>query len=163
MTDLHPNARTVQDALEAAGIDTRVRRLSKETRTAALAAAELECEIGAIANSLVFIADGFPILVMTSGAHRVDEEFFARSWGFTTLESANAEQVREATGQPIGGVAPVGHPEPLRTFVDETLQSYPRIFMGGGAPNSIFGMTYSELVEVTGGTVCRVRPEPAGG
>ena len=156
MNDLHANAQRVQALLDAAGIDSRVQGLSKETRTAAAAAAELGCEIGAIANSLVFLADSEPVLVMTSGAHRVDEAFLAGELGVTELARANAAQVREATGQPIGGVAPIGHPRPLPTVIDPTLENYPTVWMGGGAPNSIFGLTYRQLLEITGGRICAV-------
>src|SRR5699024_7156143 len=88
MEKLHPNSQKVQELLDAAGIDTTVQRLSKETRTAAAAANELGCDVGAIANSLVFIADGEPILVMTSGAHRVDEKVLAQRHGINKLRSA---------------------------------------------------------------------------
>jgi len=156
MNHLHVNAQRVQELLDAAGVDSQVQGLSKETRTAAAAAEELGCEIGAIANSLVFLADGEPVLVMTSGAHRVDEDFLAGKLGATELSRANAAQVREATGQPIGGVAPIGHPRPLPTIVDPTLENYPTVWMGGGAPNSIFGLTFNQLMEITGGRICPV-------
>lgn len=156
MNHLHANAQRVQELLDAAGVDSQVQGLSKETRTAAAAAEELGCEIGAIANSLVFLADGEPVLVMTSGAHRVDEDFLAGKLGATELSRANAAQVREATGQPIGGVAPIGHPRPLPTIVDPTLENYPTVWMGGGAPNSIFGLTFNQLMEITGGRICPV-------
>lgn len=156
MNELHPNAQKVQEALAAAGLASIVRRLSKETRTAAAAAAELGCTVGAIANSLVFMADGQPLLVMTSGAHRVDEKFLASQHGITDLRSANAAQVREATGQPIGGVAPLAHPVKLPALIDQRLAAYEEIWVGGGAPNSVFALTYTELVEITGGTVVAV-------
>src|SRR5690625_7408437 len=95
MNDLHANAQRVQALLDAAGVDSQVQGLSKETRTAAAAAAELGCEIGAIANSLVILADGEPVLVMTSGAHRVDETFLARELGVATRARANAARAEE--------------------------------------------------------------------
>lgn len=97
MTHLHANTQRVQELLDAAGIDSRVQGLSKETRTAAAAAEELGCEMGAIANSPVFLADGEPVLVMTSGAHRWMKRFSPAS--SAQLQRANAAQVREATGQ----------------------------------------------------------------
>lgn len=133
-----------------------MRRLAKETRTAAAAAQELGCVVGAIANSLVFMADGQPLLVMTSGAHRVDEEFLAAARGIGELRSANAAEVREATGQPIGGVAPLAHPTRLPALIDGSLAQYEEIWVGGGAPNSIFPLTYAQLVEITGGEVVTV-------
>lgn len=158
MNDLHPNAQKVQGALDAAGVVTSVQRLSKETRTAAAAAAELGCAVGAIANSLVFMADGEPLLVMTSGAHRVDEAFLAAEQGIGELRSANAAEVRDSTGQPIGGVAPLAHPTKLPALIDETLAQYEQIWVGGGAPNSIFPLTYEQLLAITGGTVVAVNP-----
>ncbi|HZB48538.1 MAG TPA: YbaK/EbsC family protein, partial [Mycobacteriales bacterium] len=111
----HPNVVKVVDALAAAGATGEVRTLPDEARTAAIAAEQLGVEVGAIANSLVFDADGEPLLVLTSGAHRVDTARVAALVGVGALRRASPEFVREATGQPIGGVAPVGHPAPLRT------------------------------------------------
>lgn len=162
MNDLHPNAQKVQDALDAAGLETTVQRLSKETRTAAAAAAELGCVVGAIANSLVFMADGEPLLVMTSGAHRVDEAFLAAEQGIGELRSANAAEVRGATGQPIGGVAPLAHPAKLPALIDGSLAQYEEIWVGGGAPNSIFPLTYEQLLQITGGTVVAVNAAGPG-
>ena len=98
-------------------------------------------------------ADGAPLLVMTSGRHRVDTTALARRLGRTTLERATPEQVRLATGQAIGGVAPVGHPAPLETVVDESLAEYPRVWTAGGTPHTVFPTTFDELVRLTGASV----------
>src|SRR6266536_6221209 len=99
------------------GVAGEVRELPESAPTAATAAAQLGCDLGAIANSLVFSADGAPLLVMTSGAHRVDSARVAGLTGASEVARANARSVREWTGQAIGGVAPVGHPSPIRTLV----------------------------------------------
>jgi prolyl-tRNA editing enzyme YbaK/EbsC (Cys-tRNA(Pro) deacylase) len=107
---MHASNVRVQQALDAAGITAQVRRLPESTHTAAAAAQVLGCEVGAIANSLVFMADGSPILVMASGAAKVDTDLVAGVIGVAEVRRATADEVRAATGFPIGGVAPVGHP-----------------------------------------------------
>src|SRR3954467_12071981 len=106
---------------EPAHVD-RLRLLPAAVTTAAAAAAALGVEVGQIANSLVFDADGAPLLVLTSGAHRVDTGKVAALLGVAKVRRASPEFVRTATGQTIGGVAPVGHPAPLRTLVDRALE-----------------------------------------
>lgn len=154
---MHPSNRRVQEALTAAGVTAEVRRLPEATHTAAAAAEALGCAIGAIANSLVFVADDAPILVMASGAAKVDTRLLAEVIGAGDVRRANAEQVRAATGFPIGGVAPVGHPAPLPTWIDVDLERFPEIWAAGGTPDSIVGLTYVGLVSATGGTPTRVR------
>jgi prolyl-tRNA editing enzyme YbaK/EbsC (Cys-tRNA(Pro) deacylase) len=139
-------------ALRAAGVPGEPRELPASARTAATAAAQLGCEVGAIANSLVFSADGAPLLVMTSGAHRVDTDKVAALIGVSAVARAEARSVRAWTGQVIGGVGPVGHPAPIRTLVDTWLQSYDVIWAAAGHPHAVFPTTYAELVRMTGGT-----------
>jgi prolyl-tRNA editing enzyme YbaK/EbsC (Cys-tRNA(Pro) deacylase) len=153
---LHPTARKVADALAAAGVRGEVRMLAEEVRTAAQAAAQLGVEVGAIANSLVFDADGEPLLVLTSGAHRVDTARVAALVEVGELRRASPDFVRAATGQPIGGVAPVGHPRPLRTLVDIELAAYDVVWAAGGIPHTVFPTSYAELVRVTGGRAAEV-------
>jgi prolyl-tRNA editing enzyme YbaK/EbsC (Cys-tRNA(Pro) deacylase) len=124
--------------------------------TAAAAAAALGVAVGQIANSLIFAADGQPLLVMTSGAHRVDTAKVAALLAVARLTRATPDFVREHTGQPIGGVAPLGHPKPLRTLVDTALAGYGEIWAAGGIPHAVFPTTYAELVRVTGGTPAEV-------
>ena len=149
---LHPNARRVAEALAAAGVAGQVRELPAEARTAAAAAAQLGVGVGAIANSLVFDAGGSPLLVLTSGAHLVDTARVAGSVGVPELRRAGPDFVREATGQPIGGVAPVGHPAPLRTLVDVDLRAYEVVWAAAGTPHTVFPTSFAELVRITGGT-----------
>jgi len=154
---MHPSNVRVQQALDAAGVAADVRRLPESTHTAAAAAEVLGCEIGAIANSLVFMADDSPILVMASGAAKVDTELLAQTISVAQVRRATAEEVRSATGFPIGGVAPVGHPAPLSTWIDVDLERFPEIWAAGGTPDSIVGLTYMGLVTATGGIPTRVR------
>lgn len=149
-------SRLVHDALRGAGITGDIVVLPDAASTAPLAAAALGVEVGAIANSLVFWSDDEALLVMTSGAHRVDTAALAERLGRASIRRATAEQVRDATGQAIGGVAPTGHPAPLPTVVDEALAAYPEIWAAGGTPHTVFPLTFDELVRVTGGTVTRV-------
>jgi len=134
------------------GVAGEVRELPEPAPTAATAAAQLGCEVGAIANSLIFGADGAPLLVMTSGAHRVDTARVAELTGVSVVSRANARSVREWTGQAIGGVAPVGHPSPIRTLVDTWLEKYDVIWAAAGHPHAVFPTSYDELLRITGGT-----------
>jgi prolyl-tRNA editing enzyme YbaK/EbsC (Cys-tRNA(Pro) deacylase) len=133
-----------------------VRVLPDSAPTAAAAAAQLGCEVGAIANSLVFAADGAPLLVMTSGAHRVDTSRVAALVGAAVVSRADAKSVRAWTGQVIGGVAPVGHPAPIRTLVDVWLAKYDVVWAAGGHPHAVFPTSYDELLRITGGTAAEV-------
>ena len=148
---LHPSCQAVDAILVAAGVPGRVRILAEPAPTAPAAAAQVGCEVGAIANSLVFQTDGGePLLIMTSGRHRVDLDRLAATYGIR-LHRAAPEFVRTHTGQPIGGVAPVGHPRPIRTLVDRALAGYPQLWAAGGIPHAVFPLTYAELLTLTGG------------
>ena len=151
----HRNVDLVTSALAAGGADpariARMTVLPDAVTTAAAAAAALGVEVGQIANSLVFDADGTPLLVLTSGAHRVDTGKVAALIGVRKVRRASPEFVRAATGQAIGGVAPVGHPAPLRTLVDRALEQYDEIWAAGGIPHAVVPLSYTDLVKVTGG------------
>ena len=159
---LHPNAQAVQDALDSAcardaqGQPSQVRILPDAVHTAVAAAAALGVQVGQIANSLIFDADGDALLVLTSGAHRVDTGKVATIVGATMVRRATPDFVRRYTGQVIGGVAPLGHPKPLRTLVDTALERYPEIWAAGGIPHAVFPTTYPELVRLTAGTPAEV-------
>lgn len=144
-------ARLVQEALREFGIEREILRFDEPHTTAKSAAAALGIEVGAIANSLVFYMGDAPLLIMTSGRHRVDTEMLARELGEGPITRANPKQVREATGQVIGGVAPIGHPHKLRTIVDLALRDYQQIAAAGGAAETMFMLTYDELLTITGG------------
>jgi prolyl-tRNA editing enzyme YbaK/EbsC (Cys-tRNA(Pro) deacylase) len=161
VTGLHPNAVRVAEALASLGVAGLVRALPEPAPTAATAAAQLGVEVGAIANSLVFDADGAPLLVLTSGAHRADTLRLSGMVGAAAVRRATPEFVRQHTGQPIGGVAPVGHPAPLRTIVDVDLARYAVVWAAGGHPHYVFPTTYDELLRVTAGEAAEVGEAPA--
>lgn len=142
-------------ALHAKGVQPDVRRLEDSTRTAKDAAAALGCEVGAIASSLLFLAGDEPLLVMTSGAHRVDEERVGVLVG-AQLRRATPDEVRRHTGFAIGGVAPVGHPAPLRTLVDEALAGHEVVWAAAGHPHAVFATSYADLLTLTDGTAAVV-------
>jgi prolyl-tRNA editing enzyme YbaK/EbsC (Cys-tRNA(Pro) deacylase) len=137
--------------LRELGVAGAVRELPEPAPTAAAAAAQLGCEVGAIANSLVFSADGAPLLIMTSGAHRVNTARAAALAGAAAVTRADAASVRTWTGQAIGGVAPVGHPRPIRTLVDTWLDKHETIWAAAGHPHTVFPTTFAELLRITGG------------
>ena len=143
-------------AVATAGIEPNIRILDADAKTAVAAAEQLGCEVGAIANSLVFECDGEPLLVMSSGAHRVDTDHLARVLGAAAISKASPQLVRGATDQVIGGVAP-RHPSRLRTVVDETLARYPVIWTAAGTADSVMPLTYEQLLAVTEGIAMPVR------
>lgn len=161
---MHPNAQNVADVLAAAGARGQVRILADAVRTARDAAAALGCEPAAIANSLIFLAGSNadtaePVLILTSGGHKVDTAHVAAVLGVRKLGRASPEQVRAATGQPIGGVAPVGHPRPVRTYVDVALEPFDVVWAAGGIPHAVFPTSYAELLTITGGEPIAVTPQ----
>jgi prolyl-tRNA editing enzyme YbaK/EbsC (Cys-tRNA(Pro) deacylase) len=151
VNDSHPSIQRVAEALAAAGATGVIRVLPDAAPTAAAAAEQLGCEVGAIANSLIFDGDGVPVLILTSGAHRVDTGKVAAELGIAKLRRATPEFVREHTRQAIGGVAPVGHPAPVRTLVDRKLATYDEVWAAGGIPHAVFPSTYDELLRITDG------------
>ena len=149
--DNHPSVRLVTARLAELGATGAVRVLDDAARTAAQAAAALGIEPAQIANSLVFAADGEPVLVLASGGHRVDTAKVAATLGAQRVERADPDFVRAHTGFAIGGVAPVGHPERLRTLVDSHLAAYDEVWAAAGHPHAVFPTTYDELLRLTGG------------
>ena len=147
----------VQEALRALGLGHEIVDLGLSARTAAAAAAAVGCRVDQIAKSLVFrLRDSRrPLLVVTSGAHRVDETRVATLVG-EPLERADAAFVRAETGFAIGGVAPVGLARPVLTLIDEHLLSFGEIWAAAGHPNTVFRLTPQELVTMTGGRVAAV-------
>ena len=137
-------------AHSAAGGGGRVVILPDSVHTAALAAEALGCEVGAIANSLLFDAGGTPVLILTSGSHRVDTTLTAARIGVEKLRRATPEFVREHTGQVIGGVSPLAHPSPVPTYLDPALRRYDEIWAAAGHPAAVFSTTYDELLRMTG-------------
>jgi prolyl-tRNA editing enzyme YbaK/EbsC (Cys-tRNA(Pro) deacylase) len=151
----HPSIARFRRELQARGGRGRIVVLPDSVHTAALAAEALGCEVGAIANSLLFAGttDGgeeVPVLILTSGAHRVDTAKAAAAVGVAKLKRATPDFVREHTGQVIGGVSPIAHPRPIRTFLDPTLRQYDEIWAAAGHPAAVFSTTYDELMAMTG-------------
>jgi prolyl-tRNA editing enzyme YbaK/EbsC (Cys-tRNA(Pro) deacylase) len=152
MTTEHPTITRFRDVHAARGGTGRVVILPDSVHTAALAAEALGCEVGAIANSLLFDAGGSPILILTSGAHRVDTDKVTATLGVDSLRRAKPEFVREHTGQVIGGVSPIGHPAPVPTYLDPWLRKYDEVWAAAGHPAAVFSTTYDELLAMTGAT-----------
>ncbi len=151
---LSGSARRVQDALREKGFGFEVVELPQSTRSAAEAAQAVGCRVEQIAKSLVFRAmeSGRPVLVIASGANRVNERRLGELIG-ERIGKADADFVREATGFAIGGVPPVGHAQPVETLIDEDLLRYEEIWAAAGTPNAVFRLTADDLVRMTGGRV----------
>ena len=152
----HPSITRFRDAHARRGGTGEVVILPDSVHTAALAAEALGCEVGAIANSLLFDAAGSPVLILTSGAHRVDTDKVAAHIGVAGLKRATPEFVREHTGQVIGGVSPIGHPAPVPTYLDSWLRKYDVVWAAAGHPAAVFSTSYDELLELTGATEIEV-------
>jgi prolyl-tRNA editing enzyme YbaK/EbsC (Cys-tRNA(Pro) deacylase) len=152
----------VQSALAEKGLEAPVVELSTSTRTAAEAAASVGCDVAQIAKSLVFRAGDETVLVIASGANRVDERKVAALIG-VPIERAPAEFVREKTGFAIGGIPPLGHATAPRAIViDEDLLQFGEIWAAAGSPFAVFRLTPADLVSISGGRVATVRTDPAG-
>ena len=157
----HPSTERVAAALRQGGATGEVRALTDSTRTAQEAAGALGVPVGAIVKSLVFAADGEPVLVLASGDHQVDTTRVADALGARKVKRADADTVRAATGYPIGGVAPIAHPQPLRTVVDRHLATFDVVWAAAGTPHSVFSTTYDELLRLTGGAPADVAIDAA--
>jgi prolyl-tRNA editing enzyme YbaK/EbsC (Cys-tRNA(Pro) deacylase) len=156
MTAEHASVAAFRAELDARGGTGEIVVLPDSVHTAALAAEALGCEVGAIANSLLFDADGSPVLVLTSGAHRVDTGKVAATIGVPELRRAKPDFVRRHTGQVIGGVSPFAHPAPVPTYVDPWLRSYDVVWAAAGHPAAVISTTFDELVTMTGATEVEV-------
>jgi len=154
---LSASAQRVQDALAAAGVATTIVEYDVPARMSAEAAAVLGCTVAQIAKSLVFrAASGAPVLVIASGANRVDEAKVAAQVG-EPIGKADAAFVRECTGYAIGGIPPLGHARPLTTLVDRDLLQHDVVYAAGGTPHAMFPLSPADLVRVAGGGVADVR------
>jgi prolyl-tRNA editing enzyme YbaK/EbsC (Cys-tRNA(Pro) deacylase) len=151
---LNLSAKKVQETLKSLGHDMQVVELPASTRTSAEAAQAVGCPVGQIAKSLVFrtAITSRPVLVVASGANRVDEGKIEALVG-ETVEKADADFVRERTGFAIGGVPPVGHRKKIEIYIDQDLLDYAEIWAAAGTPHAVFRLTPDELVRMTGGLV----------
>lgn len=156
MADEHPSIARFRAEHGRLGGTGDLVLLPESVHTAALAAQALGCEVGAIANSLLFEADGAPVLVLTSGAHRVDTTLVARTIGVTKLRRATPEFVKQHTGQVIGGVSPVAHPAPVPTYLDRLLEAHRVIWAAAGHPAAVYSTTWQELQSMTDAQVIDV-------
>jgi prolyl-tRNA editing enzyme YbaK/EbsC (Cys-tRNA(Pro) deacylase) len=151
---VHPSAQRVQAALEAAGLEARVVETAATARTAEDAAAAIGTQVAQIVKSLVFVAGAEPVLVLTSGTNRVDPaKVAALVEGEPEVRRATATEVREATGYPVGGVAPLAHAGPLRILCDRDLLGYEEVWAAAGTPHAVFPVRPDDLVRVTGARV----------
>jgi prolyl-tRNA editing enzyme YbaK/EbsC (Cys-tRNA(Pro) deacylase) len=157
---LKASARRVQTALAGLGFGFEVREFPDSTRTSAEAAAAIGCAVGQIAKSLVFRArqSGRPVLVVASGANRVDEKKVGRLIG-DKIDRAGADFVREKTGFSIGGVPPLGHAEPPVTLIDRDLLDFDEVWAAAGTPNAVFRLAPGDLAKMTGGRTAEVKKD----
>ena len=155
---LSPSAQKIQDLLNALGYDYIVIEHVESTRTAQEAADRAGCELGQIVKSLIFKGNdsGKPILVLTSGANRVDEKRIHEYAG-ESIGRPNADFVRTVTGYVIGGVPPFGHNQPMETYIDEDFLQYPTVWAAAGTPNAIFELKIEDLQKMTNGRVVSVK------
>jgi prolyl-tRNA editing enzyme YbaK/EbsC (Cys-tRNA(Pro) deacylase) len=149
--------KVIQAAREL-GLEVKVQTLDSPTRTVAEAAAAVGCEAPQIAKTLVFIADGDPVLVVASGAHRVDPDLLADVFDVAEIRQATSEEVRVATGYPIGGVSPLGCHLPIA--FDETLLGYDRVFAAGGDGNTLFQVNPRMLADALNARIVQVAASP---
>ena len=158
MPTLSPSAQKIQDQLKSLGYDYTVIEHAESTRTAQEAAERAGCELSQIVKSLIFKGkeSGKPILVLTSGANRVDEKRISEYAG-EPIGRADADFVRSVTGFAIGGVPPVGHIQKVETYLDEDFLQYETIWAAAGTPNAIFELKTADLQTMTGGQVVRVK------
>jgi len=143
----------VQAALRELGVEIQVTQLDASTRTAQQAAEAIGTELGSIVKSLVFLADGQPVIILVAGDRRADPDSLKALLGARQVTIANADQVRETTGYAIGGVPPIGHTTPLPVWIDRSLSRFETVHAAAGGPRAIFPIAYSKLVELTKGSV----------
>lgn len=147
----------VRSALVGAGVGDTVRTFETGVPTAIAAAEALGCDVAAITNSLIFELDGRPLLILASGAARVDTRLVSGQLGHGRIRRASPDFVLEHTGQEVGGVAPIGHPKSIRTLLDSSLREHELLWAGAGDHNSMFSITYQELRRITGAQELKVR------
>ncbi len=158
---MHPNVTRVADAALAAGLDIDVRRFPEGTRTAEDAARAIGCEVAQIVKSLVFVADGSPVVALVSGSNRVDVERLAGELGAAQVRRATGDEARNATGFAIGGVPPFGHASPATLLVDRDLLRHEAVWAAAGLPDAVFAISPEDLVRASGGRVADVAERPS--
>ncbi len=150
-------AERVTAALRSQGLATEVREFPQSTRTAQDAANAIGTSVAQIVKSLVFLADGSPVLALVSGANRVDLQKLAAAVTARTVEKADADLVRRVTGFSVGGVPPVGHDNPLPVYIDQDLMPFPVVYAAAGTPSTIFEVDPRVLARITKGRIIDLR------
>lgn len=160
--DLHPNAARVAEAAARSGLVLRIERFPAGTRTAADAARAVGCDVAQIVKSLVFMADGTPVLALVSGADRVDAARLAAALGAGEIRRANGDEARAATGFAIGGIPPFGHPRPLEVLIDASLLRHEVVWAAAGLPDAVFAVAPAQLRAVAGARVASIATADPG-
>lgn len=158
----HPNVERVVAAARKAGVDIAVQRFPEGTRTAQDAAAAVGCEVGQIVKSLVFVADGRPVVALVSGTNRLDTTRLASTLGATAVRRADGDEARAATGFAIGGVPPFGHSQPLDVVMDHDLATWERVWAAAGLPDAVFDISPGELERASGARLADIAERPRG-
>jgi prolyl-tRNA editing enzyme YbaK/EbsC (Cys-tRNA(Pro) deacylase) len=154
---VHPSTQRVLDAARERGLAIEVHHFAEGTRTAQEAARAVGASLGQITKSMVFVADGKPVLVLTSGPNRVDAAKVAQHLGANQVRRASADEVRTATGFAIGGVPPFGHSQPLTVLFDRDLLQFETIWAAAGTPNAVFAIEPGRLAEASGAVVADIK------
>jgi prolyl-tRNA editing enzyme YbaK/EbsC (Cys-tRNA(Pro) deacylase) len=155
---LQPTENDFANAARAVGLEISVRSYPEGTRTAADAARAIGCQVGQIVKSLVFIVDGKPVMALVSGANQLDEKLLAKAVSGSEVRRANADEVRSATGYPIGGVPPIDHDLPV--FMDQDLLRHDEVWAAAGTPREVFGVAPQALLTAVEGVVVPLRADP---
>jgi prolyl-tRNA editing enzyme YbaK/EbsC (Cys-tRNA(Pro) deacylase) len=153
---MHPNVDRVSAAARAAGLEISVRRFPEGTRTAEDAARAIGCSVAQIVKSLVFMADGQPLLALVSGANRVDMGYLSTAVGAAETRRATGDEARAAGGYAIGGVPPFGHAQPLTVLIDRDLLGHEILWAAAGLPDAVFAISPDDLVRASGGRVAEL-------
>ena len=157
----HPNVERVVAAAAAAGLTISVTRFPEGTRTAANAARAIGCDVAQIVKSLVFMADGSPVVVLLSGADRLDTGRLGSALGAVQVRRASGDEARQATGYAIGGVPPLGHARALRVVMDRGLLGFDVVWAAAGLPDAVFSAAPEDLRWAASASVADVRESPA--
>jgi prolyl-tRNA editing enzyme YbaK/EbsC (Cys-tRNA(Pro) deacylase) len=160
---VHRNAAAVADAARSLGLEIEIREFPDGTRTATDAARAVGVEVAQIVKSLVFVADGQPVVALVAGSNRLDPARLALAVGATRVQQADPDTVKTATGFPIGGVPPLGHPSPLPCVIDRDLLAHHELWAAAGTPRHVFAVPSAVLERVTGGIVADIAEAPAPG
>ena len=155
---LSKNAQIVQNVLNQKGLEFKVVELPASTRTANEAAATIDCQVGQIIKSILFVTHNTrkPILVLASGTNRINEKAIEKEIGMKIVK-ADADFTKDITGFPIGGVPPVGHKQIIDTYIDEDLLQFDGLWAAAGTPNAVFRLCSADLSKMTDGKIISIK------